>query len=165
VSERGVTSTPAAFADMGKRLIARLLDGALYLMFVLLVALALRAGAGVWVEVDPVTGEVSRAHGLRPAYLVAGLLTLIVVVAYEVVMIAARGATLGKIAMQIRVVREADGQTPGVGASLLRWLVPFAGSLVCGVGQLVVYLSPYFDNSKRFQGWHDKAARTFVVQG
>src|SRR5690606_329790 len=45
----------------------------------------------------------------------------------------------------------------------LRALVVAAGTLVAGVGQLVVLASPLFDASGRRQGWHDKAARALVV--
>jgi len=34
---------------------------------------------------------------------------------------------------------------------------------VCGIGALLVYLSPFFDNTMRFQGWHDKFAETVVI--
>jgi hypothetical protein len=30
-------------------------------------------------------------------------------------------------------------------------------------GGVIVYLSPIFDNSRRMQGWHDKAAGDLVI--
>ncbi len=51
----------------------------------------------------------------------------------------------------IRIVRTEDGRVPGWVPAILRWLVPFVGSFVCGIGQLVVYLSPFFDSSGRRQ--------------
>jgi uncharacterized RDD family membrane protein YckC len=78
-------------------------------------------------------------------------IAFLVQLAYEGSMIALRGATVGKQVMKIRVQRE-DGQLPGWGPSLVRWLIPFGGLFVCCVGQLVVYVSPFFDGSKRYQG-------------
>ncbi len=34
---------------------------------------------------------------------------------------------------------------------------------MCGIGALLVYISPFFDNTMRFQGWHDKFAETVVI--
>jgi uncharacterized RDD family membrane protein YckC len=148
---------------MGKRLVARIIDGLVLSVAFLPLYLVLVAGSGSQ-TIDPVTGQVdagaagAAVGGLIVYYLIAFL----VQVAYEGSMIALRGATVGKQVMKIRVVRE-DGQLPGWGPALVRWLIPFGGLFVCGVGQLVVYLSPFFDGSKRYQGWHDKVAKTFVV--
>lgn len=38
------------------------------------------------------------------------------------------------------------------------------GSLFCGLGTLLVYLSPFFDNSGKLQGWHDRAGSTIVIK-
>ena len=62
-----------------------------------------------------------------------------------------------------KVVREQDGGLPGWGQSALRWLIPQVAGLVCGLVTLLVYLSPFFDNTGRQQGWHDKVAKTLVV--
>ncbi len=83
--------------------------------------------------------------------------------AYEVVLIALRGATIGKQVMGIKVV-QMNGALPGWGPSLIRWGIPFVASFICGIGQLVVYLSPFFaDQTGRLRGWQDQAANTIVV--
>ncbi|MDQ2723532.1 MAG: RDD family protein, partial [Actinomycetota bacterium] len=82
---------------------------------------------------------------------------------YEVTMIALRGATIGKQVMGVQVVQVANGQIPGWGPAIKRWVLPWAASFVCFIGALLVYLSPFFDNTKRFQGWHDKVAETLVI--
>lgn len=74
-----------------------------------------------------------------------------------------RGATLGKALAGLRTVDAESGAPIGLGRTLLRALVVAAGTLVAGVGQLVVLASPLFDASGRRQGWHDKAARALVV--
>ncbi|SFQ00652.1 Uncharacterized membrane protein YckC, RDD family [Amycolatopsis arida] len=153
---------PVRRAGMGRRFAARLLDG--LLLLVVLGALVggvvgLLAARGAFDRDDP------------PLW---ALLTLIVLVycvaplippAYEIAMVARGGATVGKRALGIRVVRTADGALPGVGTSFLRFLVPFGASWVsCGLGGLLVYLSPVFDRSPAQQGWHDMAAKTMVIR-
>ncbi len=93
---------------------------------------------------------------------------------YEVGLTATRGQTLGKMATRVLVVRAADlfqeefGRPPSWGRSFVRWafpailglptlIVPFIGNLLW----LLCYLSLTWDRER--QGWHDKAADTFVV--
>jgi uncharacterized RDD family membrane protein YckC len=153
----------AAVPGMGTRLLARLIDGVIVGIPLGIIYSVVIAGAASQAKVDPVTGQVTSGGGalaaIFPVLGLIGALTLL----YEVGLIATRGATIGKSLMKIKVVREADGQIPGWGPSAMRWLIPFAGSFVCGIGQYVVYLSPFFDKSGRQQGWHDKVAKTQVV--
>jgi uncharacterized RDD family membrane protein YckC len=133
-------------ASMGKRFGARLIDGIL-----------LGIPVGILSSVLFEAGTVSASVGQIALQLVfTGI--------YETMMIGTRGATLGKQWLGIRVVREADGQLLGIGPAALRWLIPWIGILACFVGQLVVFLSPFFDSTKRNQGWHDKVAKDLVIQ-
>ena len=43
-------------------------------------------------------------------------------------------------------------------------MIPFAGTFACCVGWFVVILSPFWDNTKRNQGYQDKLAKTLVVK-
>ncbi len=94
---------------------------------------------------------------------------------YEIAFIAIQGQTPGKMATRIRVVRADDlfqsewGRPPTWGSSFGRWAVPFVLGLpawfVPYVGEILVllcYLSLVWDRER--QGWHDKAARTFVIK-
>jgi uncharacterized RDD family membrane protein YckC len=144
-------------AGMGKRLLARIIDGLIIGVPIWVIVFLIIVPAATSTNAD---GTSTASFGLIvPVELLFG----VIAIAYEIGMIALRGATLGKQFLGIKVVREADGQIPGWGPSVLRYLIPFAGSFVCGVGELVVYLSPFFDNSGRQQGWHDKVAHTIVV--
>ena len=68
------------------------------------------------------------------------------------------GMTIGKRFFHLKVVRE-DGSKPGMGTAFLREsLGKFISSLVFSLGFLWVI----WDKDK--QGWHDKIAKTFVVQ-
>ncbi|GGI40644.1 hypothetical protein GCM10010988_30110 [Cnuibacter physcomitrellae] len=94
------------------------------------------------------------------------LLILLAWYAYPIAMLflqAFRGFSLGMLTCGIRVVDLATLRRPGIGRILIRDLVVFAGRLVFGIGELVVYLSPLWDSTRRLQGWHDKAARTWLI--
>jgi uncharacterized RDD family membrane protein YckC len=154
---------------MPRRLGARMLDslilGFIGLIVIAVIVGAVAAGGGLEnIEFDDQTGEMINGEGLIAA-IYAGLGLLIVVnLGYEIALIALRGATLGKQIVGIKVVREQDGQPPGWGPSLLRFLIPLVGSFACGIGQILVYLSPFFDSTGRNQGWQDKAASTVVIR-
>jgi uncharacterized RDD family membrane protein YckC len=145
---------------MGQRFGARLLDALIIgvpfaiIYGVLVIGAATSSSAGS-------AGSTGAASGMAVLFQVA---FSVGVVLYEMGMVATRGATLGKQILGVKVVREADGQIPGWGPSALRWVIPFVGSFACGIGQLVVYLSPFWDNTGRQQGWHDKVAHTLVIR-
>jgi uncharacterized RDD family membrane protein YckC len=146
-------------ATIGQRFLARLLDLVIFgAMYVVLFVLGV---GGLGASVDPQTGQASAAGAaaLFGTIALAAVLGLL----YEVVLIALKGQTVGKMALGIAVVRSADGGVPGWGPSTVRWLIPLVGAFVCYVGAILVYLSPLFDSSGRMQGWHDKAANTLVV--
>jgi uncharacterized RDD family membrane protein YckC len=152
-------------AGMGDRLLARIIDGVL--ITVVGLVLAVPVVAALVSTADPVTGEPSGA-AVGGLFVFVGVF-VVLTLGYEVVLIAVRGQTVGKQVMKLTVRREADGALPGWGLSFLRWLVPVGAGVVTGciggIGQLIVYLSPFFDSSGRNQGWHDKVAKTLVVKG
>jgi uncharacterized RDD family membrane protein YckC len=156
-------------ATVGQRLVARIIDAVL-LWIVASIVMGI-GGFGLFassssIEVDPQTGRItnSTASGLGVAgFFLAILVVLILGIAYEVVLIALRGQTLGKQIMGVKVVLQENGQVPGWGPSFLRWILPAVGSFLCGIGALIVYLSVLFDNSGRQQGWHDKVAHDLVI--
>lgn len=83
---------------------------------------------------------------------------------YEPTFVALKGQTPGKMAMRIKVVRAEDGEVPGWGKAIGRWVLPGLLSLIPTVGglmALVVYLSLLWDD--RRQGWHDKMGTTVVI--
>ena len=66
--------------------------------------------------------------------------------------------------MRIMVVRAENGEVPGWGKSIGRWILPGLLGLIPVVGGLLVllvYLSLLWDASR--QGWHDKMGTTVVI--
>ena len=70
-----------------------------------------------------------------------------------------------KQARNIQIVKADNGQPPGAGKALGRWGIPAVANMVTGgIGGLLVYMSLLWDSDKNRQGWHDKAAETYVVK-
>ncbi|MCX4762479.1 RDD family protein [Streptomyces sp. NBC_01275] len=140
-------------AQSGRRTLARIVDMILVFVVVVLLAWVFRIGQ---YTVDPDDLEFARTFGRE-------LLTVILYVAYDTVMTARGGQTLGKKWLGMRVANLDNGSTPSVQTSLVRALVlwvPFAccaclWTAVCGGWS-------YFDKPYQ-QGLHDKAAKTVVV--
>jgi uncharacterized RDD family membrane protein YckC len=79
--------------------------------------------------------------------------------AYAVFMLVKYGATLGKMAMGIRVQNESTGKNLTVVEAILRELVgKFVSSIALGLG----YFWMLWDPKK--QTWHDKFAKSIVVK-
>ncbi|MFF2653181.1 RDD family protein [Streptomyces sp. NPDC058045] len=157
-------------ASMGRRLGARLIDGVAFsVIYGILVAIGVAGAASSASKCDSGAADYSSCvndAGSSVAASFGAVIGILAVVGllYEWLMTALVGGTLGKLAVGIRVVDVETGQKPGVGKAFVRWIIPMVGSLACGIGQLLVYLSPFWDKSGRQQGWHDKAAGTMVIQ-
>ncbi|WP_206477155.1 RDD family protein [Microbacterium sp. KRD172] len=77
--------------------------------------------------------------------------------AFYTFMQAGKGS-IGMRAQGLRLVKETDGTPLGFGRALLRNIIfGLAASIVVG------YFTPLFDGSGRFQGWHDKVARSLMM--
>ncbi len=76
---------------------------------------------------------------------------------YQTVFVALYGASLGKMAMHIRVVSLDDGGIPSWGASFNRALVRILSEMIFYLG----FIWAMFDPGN--QAWHDRSAGTIVV--
>jgi uncharacterized RDD family membrane protein YckC len=82
----------------------------------------------------------------------------LVVVAYSVFAIATYQTTLGKNFFHLRVI-STDGSKIGFGKAIIR---EFLGKILSSIVFSLGYLWVIWDKEK--QGWHDKLARTYVIQ-
>ncbi|MFF0472328.1 RDD family protein [Streptomyces sp. NPDC004284] len=166
-------------ASMGLRFAARLIDGvAIGVVYWILSAIGLAGVVGASKSIDDCTSldpgttaysdcindQAAAAGGILAAFFGVLFLLFLATMLYEWLMIAFVGATLGKMALGLRVVKETTGGKPGLGGGFIRWIIPMVGAILCGIGQILVYLSPFFDNTGKTQGWHDRAAGTLVVK-
>ncbi|MFI9060478.1 RDD family protein [Streptomyces sp. NPDC053429] len=166
-------------ATMGRRFGARLIDGLVIgVLYSILSAIGVASAFGASKSIQDCTGmdyassayqscvndQAEAAGGIIATFFGVILVFFVATLLYEWLMIAFVGATVGKLALGLKVVKENTGQVPGIGGGFVRWIIPMVGAFLCGIGQLLVYLSPFFDNSGKLQGWHDRAAGTIVVK-
>ncbi|MBI5019085.1 RDD family protein [Candidatus Gottesmanbacteria bacterium] len=76
--------------------------------------------------------------------------------AYFVWMVGTYGATIGKMVLKLKIVKE-NGKRVSYSDALLRELASYLSLFVLGIGFLSIGWDP------RKQGWHDKIAKTIVV--
>jgi uncharacterized RDD family membrane protein YckC len=79
-------------------------------------------------------------------------------------MLVVKGATLGKMAVGVRVAMLENGQNPTLSAAFTRWVIPAVAGAVLPLFEAVIFLSPLFDSTHRNRGWYDLAAKTIVVR-
>jgi uncharacterized RDD family membrane protein YckC len=152
---------------MGLRLVARIIDGVLIVAVTIGVAAALGFHPFASHFVQNADGTRTRRLDLTlysARYFKLAALQVAIGGVYEVAMIARLGATLGKMAAGIHVVKLADRTLPGFIPALARWVIPAIAGLIFGPLQLIVFLSPFFDRTHRNRGWYDQAAGTIAVR-
>jgi len=141
-------------ADSAKRTLARIIDLILVGVVVWLLSWAFGFNQYEWdsdqVEVGSTLGQ--------------SVIGAVLYIAYDTVLTARNGQTLGKQLLNMRVANLNDGSTPSVQTSLIRaavlWL-PFAFCCAC-VWTAIAGGWSFFDRPYK-QGLHDKAAKTVVV--
>lgn len=84
------------------------------------------------------------------------IIMLVTWTAYFVWMVGTYGATIGKMVLKLKIVKE-NKTSVTYSDALLRELASYLSLFVLGIG----YLSIGWDARK--QGWHDKIAKTLVV--
>ncbi|MFI0486501.1 RDD family protein [Actinomadura sp. 9N215] len=161
LSMQGPGGTTVVPADAGLRLGARFLDGIVTLFITLASGLVV---TGVFAAING-----GNMDNVGPEY---GVPMLVVIIGtpflYEWLQISRWGATLGKRAVGIKVVRAADGGPVPKGRAVLRALcfspgIYYAPNYLPVLGQLNI-LWLLWDRPLR-QCLHDKAAKTMVVRG
>ncbi|MDP3950477.1 RDD family protein [Microbacterium sp.] len=122
---------------------------------------AIAAGIGIVLSILLVIFAVlAGPDGMLGVLAVGGPVVWLVLVGWLVfyTFMQAAGGSIGMRAQGLRLVQEADGAPLGFGRALLRNVIfGLAASIVVG------YFTPLFDGSGRFQGWHDKVARSLML--
>ncbi|MFY1678525.1 RDD family protein [Streptomyces sp. WMMC905] len=141
-------------ADSGRRTLARIVDMVLVGIVVWLLSWAFHVTD---YRLDSQGVAAARSFG-------QGLIAAVLYIAYDTILTARRGQTLGKRWLGLRVADLADGATPSTRTSLIRaavlW-IPFAFCCACLWTAFCGGWS-FFDKPYK-QGLHDKAAKTVVV--
>jgi uncharacterized RDD family membrane protein YckC len=155
-----VPLAPVAYAGTGRRFLAALVDGAVIAVVVWIIMMIGLAGAGGF------SGLLTSSGGITSAMLVPYLISSVVALGYWLGVSAwegKTGKTIGNLVCKVRTVDAAASGPIGFGRAFVRWLIVGLGSLVCGLGQILVLVSPAFDGGGKRQGWHDKAGRAVVL--
>ena len=149
-------------ASIGQRALARIIDAVIAGIAGGIIGAVL---GGIIFAAAASGSETGAALSIGMAFVVI-LLVVVIGLAYEALMLTFYGATLGKMAMKIKVVSVETGENPNLLNAVLRYGLPGVMGLipiVGGLASLACWLSPLFDSSGRQQGWHDKVAKTVVV--
>ena len=72
------------------------------------------------------------------------------------------GQSIGKKVAKIKLIKEDTQQPPGGGVAFLRVLLNYAFGLLCGLGALVNYLAPLWNQPKK-DTYSDKIVGTVVI--
>ncbi|MEC3918432.1 RDD family protein [Nocardia sp. CDC160] len=148
-------------ARWGARLSARILDGVIVGIPVGVLAVFILA------ESTPDSGYSGDSAATVAAALLIGALAVAVEGLYEIAFVAASGSTPGKRVLGLRIVN-ADVSSPprdgtGTEPAFTRWAVlAIPGVLSGGLWLLPCAVSCLRGGAGR-QGWHDRAARTYVI--
>ena len=153
-----VTDLNAAGAPalVRRRVLAILLDGLILSVPYSIIS----AGLGVkTIEVDQVTNQFTVHPG---ALVLMTLVSLVVSCVYSGILEGGpHGASVGKMALRIRVGDAETGEPIGFARAALRRFVYQILFLPFGILGIINCLSPLWD--PRRQAWHDKAVRSVVV--
>jgi uncharacterized RDD family membrane protein YckC len=133
----------------GRRLLAAMLDSVFVFFFSMLLATAAGVAGLVLGMYSPEAEEISNRFVVA-----AGL--LVSVLYYVVSWAKGGGQTVGNFTFMMRIV-STNGAQMGWGRAVVRYLGYYVSGLVLSIG----FLWAAFD--KRRQGWHDKIARTYVI--
>lgn len=149
-------------ATYGQRVGARLLDSVIAYVAYWIISAVITGGMFLAAS----GGDANAAAGAAVGAIVVTMLLLGgIFIFYDVIFVTTMGATPGKKILGLQVIDSRNGQRPSFGSALLRWGFPVGlGLLTCSLGYIAILLSPFFDNSGKLQGWHDKAANTLVIK-
>ncbi|MFG3345624.1 RDD family protein [Streptomyces sp. NPDC048018] len=148
-------------ADSGKRIAARIIDWLIVAVPLAIIGIPFKVYQRA-TDNDSFDDTVNSLNG--GGQLVFQLITIVAFVAYDTVMHAKKGQTLGKKWLKLRVAMLNDGSTPPTNSSLVRALVLWLPTLICCacLWPLLLLILILVDKPYK-QGLHDKAAKTVVV--
>ncbi|MER5205984.1 RDD family protein [Streptomyces sp. NPDC002825] len=149
-------------AETGRRILARLIDWVIIAVPLAVIGIPFDIYDRATNNGDGFDNTVNSLNG--GSQLVFQLITIVAYVAYDTVLTAKNGQTLGKRLMKLRVAMLNDGTTPPMSQSLLRAVVLWLPALICCacLWPLLLLILIMVDKPYK-QGLHDKAAKTVVV--
>ncbi|MER5306183.1 RDD family protein [Streptomyces sp. NPDC002773] len=149
-------------AESGRRILARIIDWLIIAIPLAIIGIPFDIYTRATENGNDFGDTVNSLNG--GSQLVFQLITIVAYVAYDTVMTARNGQTIGKKLMKLRVAMLNDGSTPPMSQSLLRAVVLWLPALICCacLWPLLILILILIDKPYK-QGLHDKAAKTVVV--
>jgi uncharacterized RDD family membrane protein YckC len=112
-------------------------------------------GLVLGIVLGPLEGAAVASNSV--SFITAGsILAVLIVYTYNILMVWRFQATVGKMALGIKVFNT-DGTAPGFGTAFVREISKILSALCCYIG----FIWAGFDADK--QAWHDKIAKTYVL--
>lgn len=151
-------------APLGRRVVATLVEAAVYALLALPLLLgasarlvSLASGATSWY------GFLNHPDFVLTVVMIAASVVLsLAFTIVQLVLHGRKGVTLGKALTGLRTVNVATLSRPGLGRVLLRGIVLSASSIVPVIGPALFLASPLLDRRRR-RGWLDLVGRTWLV--
>ncbi|SED28238.1 RDD family protein [Streptomyces sp. TLI_105] len=149
-------------AETGRRVLARLIDWVIIAVPLAIIGIPFDIYQRASRDGNDFGDTVNSLNG--GSQLVFQLITIVAYIAYDTVLTAKNGQTIGKKLMKLRVAMLNDGTTPPMSQSLLRAVVLWLPALICCacLWPLLILILIVVDKPYK-QGLHDKAAKTVVV--
>ncbi|MFI1718400.1 RDD family protein [Streptomyces sp. NPDC053513] len=149
-------------AETGRRVLARLIDWVIVAVPLAIIGIPFDIYQRASRDGNDFGDTVNSLNG--GSQLVFQLITIVAYIAYDTVLTAKNGQTIGKKLMKLRVAMLNDGTTPPMSQSLLRAVVLWLPALICCacLWPLLILILIVVDKPYK-QGLHDKAAKTVVV--
>lgn len=150
------TSGMPVMASFFERLLAVIIDGVIIMIFSFIIGLVLGL---LLIPFSGTSLEFTKFSGNSSTSTLSNWLSIAISFIYAGYFLTKKGATPGKQAMKIRVVKVE-------GFRNITWLEAFLrevlGKVLSGLVILLGYIWYFFDDKK--QTWHDKIAGTYVVK-
>jgi uncharacterized RDD family membrane protein YckC len=140
------------YAGFWIRFLARVIDGIILNVALLVVRIPL----GISTFGTMGTRNPAALMAAMGAVVIATLVSVVVAAGYEIYFVSAKGATLGKMALGLKVVR-ADGAPISMGLAAGRYFAQWLSAMILLIG----YIMAGFDDQKR--ALHDRICETRVI--
>lgn len=140
------------YAGFWIRFLARLIDGIILNIALLVVRIPL----GISIFNSSTTRDPGAAIAAVVATVIATLVSIVVSAGYEIYFVSAKGATLGKMALGLKIIRP-EGEPISMGLAAGRYFAQWISAIIFMIG----YIMAGFDDQKR--ALHDRICETRVI--
>jgi predicted Zn finger-like uncharacterized protein len=152
-----VEQSPMVFAGFWARFGAYVIDSVIAGIIVKISMYLVMFPISYYVSSHAMSGTNPQLGLLISTLPIAVLIAMLPGTLYFIIMWGSKGATLGKMAMKLKIVGP-NGSDISYGTAFLRYI----GSIISGIPLSLGYLWMLWDDKR--QTWHDKMASTYVIR-